>query len=519
LFYRVFPSFSRAKVSKKMARAILKFEEKELTIGEDATSFGRTTENTVSFPDNSNISRHHADIEFKDGAFVVTDLGSSNGTTVNGQPIEGETVLNDGDFITLGNSVIVEFVLDDDTPENPQYDSPTAASESIPEAVPAGETQKSKTGLILGATGAVCGLAVVFAVAATYYFVAGSGTSGCDATARITNPLNGQVITQETEVNVQVTNSACVGKVRIVLNGETIADLKVEPFTAKIDPKNYAALADGGLYALQVVLEDSEGNLIPEQRDVALLQFETRQVATPTPTPTNSGITPTPTVPGGKEVTLIDVQKMTAGVVGKFTGNFKYNLSNPDFLTEVRKRTGEYSTAEGYFARAAVYRDIINQSFVRDKALDASLPYIMAMSRSKFKLDKQGASESLWQISNDFATVNLYTVGCTNPNLSDPAQECAAKATALYMEDLVVKSFDGDIIFAVAAFGKSSQEANTWKMSLPADRSDFWKVITDAAQREQVARFFAAAIVAENPVKFGLKKESAISELYPTASR
>jgi len=87
------------------------------------------------------------------------------------------------------------------------------------------------------------------------------------------------------------------------------------------------------------------------------------------------------------------------------------------------------------------------------------------------------------------------------------------------MEDLVVKTFDGDIILAVAAFGKNSQDANVWKASLPADRADFWKVITDSAQREQVARFFAAAIVAENPQKFGLKKERPISELYPTVAR
>lgn len=501
-----------------MARAILKFDEKELTIGESATTFGRTTENTLSFPDNPNISRNHADIRFDDGEFVLTDLGSSNGTTINGQPIEGETVLNDGDFITLGNSVVVEFILEDDTPDNAEYESQNAQSEAIPEAVPVGETKKSKTGLILGATGAVCGLAVVFAVAATYVTFSGGGSgSTCDATARITNPINGQVISQETDVNVTVQNSACVGKVRVVLNGETVAELKTEPFTAKLDPKNYAALSDGGLYPLQVVLEDTDGNVIPPQtQEMAMLQFETREIATPTRTPVGS-VTPTPTVPGGREITLIDVQKMSAEIAGKFTGNFKYNLSNPDFLTEVRRQTAAYSKSEGYFSRAAVYRDIINQSFVRDKSLPASLPFIMAMSRSQFKLDKQGANEGLWQMSNDFATANLYNVGCTNANLSDAAQECAAKATALYLEDLLVESFDNDIVLTVAAFGKSQQEANTWKASLPAERADFWKVITDPAQREQIAKFFAAAIVAENPVKFGLKKERAISELYPAS--
>ncbi|HEY0458999.1 MAG TPA: FHA domain-containing protein [Pyrinomonadaceae bacterium] len=496
-----------------MARAILKFDEKELTVGEDATSFGRTTENTVAFPDNSNISRNHARIEFKDGKFVVTDLGSSNGTTVNGQKTEGETALNDGDFITLGNSVIVEFIIEDDTPENAGDDSEMVESSSIPEAVSANES-KSNFPLILGITGAVCGLAVVFAVAATFVYFAGKGGSACDATARITSPANGETISQETEIKVDVKNSACVSTVHVLLNEKEIAALTEEPYAAQLDPKNFPELSDGGLYGLTVVLEDAEGNKIPQGRDIAL-QFETKEITAPTPT-SSASATPTPEIASGKQPTLIDVQKMTAATVRKFTGgSFKYNLSNPEFLAEVRKRTAEYSSSEGYFARAAAYRDVINQSFVRDKALDAALPYALAMSRSKFNLEKQGDAEGLWQMSNEFATVNAYNAICTTPNLSDPAQDCAAKAAALYMEDLVVKTFDGDIIFAVASFGKPAQAANEWKAGLPADRSDFWKVITDAAQREQVARFFAAAIVAENPQKFGLKKERPISELYP----
>src|SRR5688500_9583215 len=101
-----------------MARAKLKFDEKEFTIGEDVNTFGRTSDNTFSFTDNVNISRNHAEIEFRDGEFWLTDLGSSNGTTVNGQKVVGETALNDGDFITLGNSVIVEFEIEDNEPEN-----------------------------------------------------------------------------------------------------------------------------------------------------------------------------------------------------------------------------------------------------------------------------------------------------------------------------------------------------------------------------------------------------------------
>ena len=481
-----------------------------MTIGEDATSFGRTTDNTVSYPDNTNISRNHAEIEYKDGKYVVTDLGSSNGTTINGQKIEGETPLNNGDFITLGNSIIIEFVVEDDTPENAEE---AIESDSVNETQPADSGGKSsRLPVILGVTGAVCGLAVVLAVAAVYVSVSGGKESKCEATARIVSPINGQVISDETEIKVEVKNSACVSVVHIILNGKVIASMKTEPYAVQIDPEQYPELANGMLNDFQVVLEDIEGKSIPQPL-VTSLQFETKKVIKPTPT-ASAEVSPTLPISQGKEVKLSDIKAMTDKVVAKFTGaKLTYNLSNPEFLKEVQKKTAEYATAQGYFQRAKGFKDVINQSFIRDRSLDASLPYILAMSRSKFNLEKQGANEGLWQMSSDFATANLYFTVCQTQNLSDPTQDCAAKVAALYMEDLVVKVFDFDIIYAVAAFGKTQQEANIWKTSLPADRTEFWKVITDANQREIVVRFFAAAIVAENPQRFGLKNDRPISEL------
>ena len=68
-----------------MARAKIKIDEKEFEFGDSPATFGRTADNLVPFPDNTNISRNHARIDYRDGAFWLSDLGSSNGTTVNGQ--------------------------------------------------------------------------------------------------------------------------------------------------------------------------------------------------------------------------------------------------------------------------------------------------------------------------------------------------------------------------------------------------------------------------------------------------
>lgn len=66
---------------------------------------GRSPECDVSF-DDANISRRHAEIKVVLGNHVVSDLGSTNGTKVNGVPITFERTLRDGDIIALGSHTI-----------------------------------------------------------------------------------------------------------------------------------------------------------------------------------------------------------------------------------------------------------------------------------------------------------------------------------------------------------------------------------------------------------------------------
>jgi len=61
---------------------------------------GRAASNDLRLVE-SHISRQHAKISCGDGAFVIQDLGSSNGTFVNGTRIHGEEALSLGDEIHL----------------------------------------------------------------------------------------------------------------------------------------------------------------------------------------------------------------------------------------------------------------------------------------------------------------------------------------------------------------------------------------------------------------------------------
>ena len=73
-----------------------------VTVGHRVVSIGRLPECTVTLND-PNVSRHHAEVR-PGGELTIVDLGSTNGTKVNGLRIDGERVLVDGDIVSLGSS-------------------------------------------------------------------------------------------------------------------------------------------------------------------------------------------------------------------------------------------------------------------------------------------------------------------------------------------------------------------------------------------------------------------------------
>jgi len=69
------------------------------------TLLGRGTDCDLRMVDNG-VSRHHAELRVEDGQVVLVDLGSTNGTFVNGQPVR-RVVLTDGTNVTLGRTTMV----------------------------------------------------------------------------------------------------------------------------------------------------------------------------------------------------------------------------------------------------------------------------------------------------------------------------------------------------------------------------------------------------------------------------
>jgi len=80
-------------------------EARTYQLHKQSVVIGRLPECDIVISD-PGASRRHATITREDGGeYVLTDLGSTNGTIVNDEPV-GEHVLSDGDRITIGNTIL-----------------------------------------------------------------------------------------------------------------------------------------------------------------------------------------------------------------------------------------------------------------------------------------------------------------------------------------------------------------------------------------------------------------------------
>lgn len=73
----------------------------------ETVTIGRTTEADIVL-DNPSVSRIHAVVEMENGENYLTDIGSTNGSWVNGERISSRTWLKSGDEIMIGKFQMVD---------------------------------------------------------------------------------------------------------------------------------------------------------------------------------------------------------------------------------------------------------------------------------------------------------------------------------------------------------------------------------------------------------------------------
>jgi hypothetical protein len=251
------------------------------------------------------------------------------------------------------------------------------------------------------------------------------------------------------------------------------------------------------------------------QTPVAVEVASPQQTATPT-----AHVEETPVDGSLVEVEAAEVRSMVLQLASQISQKSGYEFG-PEFIELIRGRTLEYSN-EKTLVGARQFRREINKSF-RDEGLNPLMGYVLAMSRSKFDPVSAQKGVGIWQLPVGVARSQGY-LGATENSSKLKVPETSAQIAASYTRQLLSAFDSEDFMYAIACFGMSLQEAGQLQARLvnaapdTKSRRDVMKVIKAGVltgdQVDNIARFFAAGIVGENPQEFGLANSQPLSSLY-----
>jgi pilus assembly protein CpaF len=90
--------------------------ERRVSFATNQVSIGRVQGNDLTL-NKTNVSKQHATLIYRDGAFTVSDLHSTNGTYINRRRIQEPTKLNEGDRLYIGDYVLRMELVDHPSPD------------------------------------------------------------------------------------------------------------------------------------------------------------------------------------------------------------------------------------------------------------------------------------------------------------------------------------------------------------------------------------------------------------------
>ena len=98
---------SQAQPQTKGAMLVNKDTNERYPLSQSVSKIGRDKANNISLNNDSYISRHHAWVLFIKGNYFVEDLGSTNGTLLNGDVLSERKQIFPGDHIKFGRTELV----------------------------------------------------------------------------------------------------------------------------------------------------------------------------------------------------------------------------------------------------------------------------------------------------------------------------------------------------------------------------------------------------------------------------
>ena len=492
--------------------------EREVELYGEA-SVGRAPDNTVCIDDQA-VSQYHAIIERRGDEFWLSDFGSTNGTTINGEPVTRERRLHNGDLISVGGTASMAFHSDEVLPESPRVaaesiSTATSDDHAASQSPDAASTPHASPLLIVAAV--VAGLAI----AGGAVFLALSFVGDSDSSVRVLSPETGATIRGPQTIRIEAESEKDIDEVIYLLDGIEFAIAEHPPFEVTLDPAQLDAKVrnlKSGNHVLTVTVQDKEGNKKP-QSETVLLAFESKPDAEEVKEANDT--TDKQTITRNLQSSASDVVPLSRNLAATISGKSWYDF-DAQFADGIRRLTGSYRV--NVMDDASRYRRQIGSAF-NSKGLPPAIGFVMALSESRFKEDAAIADQKIgfWQVPRQIALEQGYvTPDESSAALKDVKR--SAEIAAAYINDLV-NAFGGmdNFMYAIACYGMPLSQAAKVRARLEevdpnaTDRKDFWRMVRsgvvarDGADR--VARFFAAGIVGENPQAFGLNGRP-LSSLY-----
>ena len=287
----------------------------------DTLTFGRDPENDITL-DDSQVSRFHARLIRKDDEISVEDLGSTNGTMVNGNRITGQQVLQPADIIGIGISVFgvkgfsapnslgvtqvspepATFTPPRPAPNpqppgpampQPQVGPPRHTPPPFPVAKPQPQAEGSRLPLLaIGGIAALIVTILLIAALTAYFLNQGASPTTEIPTVIISAPIDNSQVNMNQPLTVQATGSAASGVKRMELWVRGVKTNEAVSPAADGQPTLTASFQwtpeAPGSYTLEVRAYTAQG-LVSSPTGVAITVIDPNQTedenATPTATP------------------------------------------------------------------------------------------------------------------------------------------------------------------------------------------------------------------------------------------
>jgi len=459
-----------------------------IDLDRDRTTFGRGSEADYRFDDNG-LSRLHATI-YRDGDKIwVVDENSTNGTFVNGEPVSGSGMpLRDGDTVRIGNNtdLTVRIRRPEEVAAAASVVEP-AQSYSQPAPAPSPESPVNFLPIVLIA-------AAVLVISMSAVFI-GFTVFGSGGQPEIVHKTDDEDVDSGNDVkkdpSPEPTAKADNSKNANSTPANTAIDDTIDPGNTSI---SVAAPPSGKKY---LEMSDAERRQYIEVRAMKVAQVIGNRSSEPIP--------------------AAAVDKIKAFVDGYAS------------RTRAKVRTGACGFSdnlEATFKRASVNAPFIVKAF-NEKGIDPRIGLYLAMIESEHCTCLQSGTGPLGMFQFTYATAKLHFVpndgvikGASPANPDVRCQpEPAARAAASYMKALTGRYGTGpsSVPLAIGSYnsGEGGLSQNLQKAldsgeGLPRD---FWTLIAkgdilskqfQSENFKYVPKFFAAAIIGENPQDFGL---------------